>query len=111
MGQITHRPSLTVRTREARQHHAGPSSVTPEQKGSHRSSFGSRPCLVPTCRGCSLRLSDEETGVERRVACSPSPQHLPSEGLVRLSQLVPKTPLDGEDAALAQSGPAGVFEM
>jgi hypothetical protein len=29
--------------------------------------------------------------VERRVACSPSPQHLPSEGLVRPSQLVPKT--------------------
>jgi hypothetical protein len=45
------------------------------------------------------------------VACSPSPQHLPSEGLVRLSHLVPKTPLDGEDAALARSGSAGVFEM
>jgi hypothetical protein len=29
--------------------------------------------------------------VERRVVCSPSPQHLPSEGPVRLSQLVLKT--------------------
>jgi hypothetical protein len=49
--------------------------------------------------------------MERGVACSPSHQHLPSEGPVRLSQLVPKTPLDGEDVALTQSGPAGVFEM
>jgi hypothetical protein len=49
--------------------------------------------------------------VERRVACSPSPQHLPSEGPVRLSHLVPKTSLDGEYAALARSGPAGVFEL
>jgi hypothetical protein len=36
---------------------------------------------------------------------------LPSEEPVRLSQLVPKMPLDGEDAALARSGPTGVFEM
>jgi hypothetical protein len=49
--------------------------------------------------------------VEQRVACLSSPQHLPSEGPVLLSQLVPKTPIDGEDAALARSGPAGVFEM
>jgi hypothetical protein len=42
---------------------------------------------------------------------SPSPQHLPSEGLVRLSHLVPKTSLDSGDAALARSGPAGVFEV
>jgi hypothetical protein len=41
------------------------------------------------------------TKVERRVASSPSPQHLPSEGPVRLSHLVPKTSLDGGDAALA----------
>jgi hypothetical protein len=40
-------------------------------------------------------------GLERRVASSPSPQHLPSEGPVRLSHLVPKTLLDGGDAALA----------
>jgi hypothetical protein len=53
--------------------------------------------------------SDED--FERRVACSPSPQHLPSERPVRLSHLVPKTSLDGGDAALAQSGPVGVFEM
>jgi hypothetical protein len=45
------------------------------------------------------------------VASSPSPQHLPSEGPVRLSHLVPKTSLDGGDAALARSGSAGVFDM
>jgi hypothetical protein len=49
--------------------------------------------------------------MERRAASSPSPQHLPSEGPVRLSHLVPKTSLDGGDAALARSGPAGVFEV
>jgi hypothetical protein len=42
---------------------------------------------------------------------SPSPQHLPSEGPVQLSHLVLKTSLDGGDAALARSGPAGVFEV
>jgi hypothetical protein len=45
------------------------------------------------------------------VASSPSPQHLPSEGPVRLSHLVPKTSLDGGDAALARSGSVGVFDM
>jgi hypothetical protein len=49
--------------------------------------------------------------IERRVASSPSPQHLPSEGPVRLSHLVPKASLDGGDAALARSGSAGVFDM
>ena len=48
---------------------------------------------------------------ERRVASLPSPQHLPSEGPVRQSHLVPKTSLDGGDAALARSGSAGVFDM
>jgi hypothetical protein len=54
-----------------------------------------------------------ETGecIERRVACLPSPQHLPSEGPVRLSHLVPKASLDGGDAALARSGSGGVFDM
>jgi hypothetical protein len=47
----------------------------------------------------------------RRVASLPSPQHFPSEGLVRLSHLVPKTSLDGGDAALARSGSAGVFDV
>jgi hypothetical protein len=47
----------------------------------------------------------------RRVASSPLPQHLPSEGPVRLSHLVPKTSLDGGDVALARSGPAGVFDV
>jgi hypothetical protein len=49
--------------------------------------------------------------LERRVASLPSPQHLPSEGSVRLSHLVPKTSLDGGDAALARSGSAGVFDV
>jgi hypothetical protein len=34
-----------------------------------------------------------------------------SEGPVRLSHLVPKTSLDGGDAALARSGSAGVFDV
>jgi hypothetical protein len=55
--------------------------------------------------------SDSSEGIERRVASSPSPQHLPSEGPVRLSHLVPKASLDGGDAALARSGFAGVFDM
>jgi hypothetical protein len=45
------------------------------------------------------------------VASSPLPQHLPSEGPVRLSHLVPKTSLDGGDVALTRSGSAGVFDM
>jgi hypothetical protein len=45
------------------------------------------------------------------AASSPSPQHLPSEGPVRLSHLVPKASLDGGDAALARSGSSGVFDM
>jgi hypothetical protein len=48
---------------------------------------------------------------ERGVAPLPSPQHLPSEGPVRQSHLVPKTSLDGGDAALARSGSAGVFDV
>jgi hypothetical protein len=47
----------------------------------------------------------------RRVASSPSPQHLPSEGPVLLSHLVPKTSVDGGDAALTRSGPTGVFDV
>jgi hypothetical protein len=62
------------------------------------------PCLFCLCQssGCS-------EGFERRVASLPSPQHFPSEGPVRQSHLVPKTSLDGGDAALARSGSAGVF--
>jgi hypothetical protein len=56
-----------------------------------------------------VRRGDE--GLERRVASLPSPQHLPSEGPVRLSHLVPKTSLDGGDATLARSGSAGVFDV
>jgi hypothetical protein len=53
----------------------------------------------------------ERRRVEQRVASSPSPQHLPFEGPVRLSHLVPKTSLDGGDTALAQNGSAGVFDV
>jgi hypothetical protein len=60
---------------------------------------------------CLCWSSDYGEGIERRVASSPLPQHLPSEGPVRLSHLVPKTSLDGGDAALARSGSAGVFDM
>jgi hypothetical protein len=60
------------------------------------------------CRSLRLRWCSEiGEGIERRVASSPSPQHLPSEGPVRLSHLVPKTLLVGGDAALARSGPQG----
>jgi hypothetical protein len=52
-----------------------------------------------------------DKGIERRVASLPLPQHLPSEGPVRLSHLVPKMSLDGGDVALARSGPTGVFEV
>jgi hypothetical protein len=52
-----------------------------------------------------------DEGLERRVVSSPSPQHLPSEGPVRLSHLVPKTSQDGGDAALARSGSTGVFDV
>jgi hypothetical protein len=64
------------------------------------------------CRSLWLRWCGKiGEGIERRVASSPSPQHLPLEGPVRLSHLVPKTSLDGGDAALARSGSAGVFDV
>jgi hypothetical protein len=64
------------------------------------------------CQSFCLRWCNEiGEGIERRVASSPSPQHLPSEGPVRLSHLVPKASLNGGDAALARSGSAGVFDM
>ena len=63
------------------------------------------------CGSGLRRCSGGVEVIERRAACSPLPQHLPSEGPVRLSHLVLKTSLDGGDAALARSGPAGVFEM
>jgi hypothetical protein len=78
----------------------------------HRSSFGDvwdegLVCPLSCLRWCS----EDDEGIERRVASSHSPQHLPSEGPVRLSHLVPKTSLDGGDAALARSGSAGVFDI
>jgi hypothetical protein len=64
------------------------------------------------CPSSCLRWCSEiGEGIERRVASSPSPQHLPSKGPVRLSHLVPKASIDGGDAALARSGSAGVFDM
>jgi hypothetical protein len=78
--------------------------------------IGLRPATGGTkgkvCQSSCLRwCSESGEGIERRVASSPSPQHLPSEGPVRLSHLVPKASLDGGDAALARSGSAGVFDM
>ena len=76
--------------------------------GLRQSAESSEGCPCPSCLcqtgGCS-------EGLERRVASLPSPQHLPSEGPVRQSHLVPKTSLDGGDAALARSGSAGVFDV
>jgi hypothetical protein len=62
----------------------------------------------------ALSLSEQRLSsgdFERRVAFLPSLQHLPSEGPVRQSHLVPKTSLDGGDVALARSGSAGVFDV
>jgi hypothetical protein len=67
-------------------------------------------CLVTAGAACTAKGKSARC-LERRVASSPSPQHLPFEGPVRLSHLVPKTSLDGGDAALARSGSAGVFDM
>jgi hypothetical protein len=76
--------------------------------------IGLRPATRGTkgkvCQSACLHwCSETSEGIERRVASSPSPQHLPSEGPVRLSHLVSKASLDGGDAALARSGSAGVF--
>jgi hypothetical protein len=62
-------------------------------------------------RFVSVGPVDNDEDFERRVAALPLPQHLPSEGPVRQSHLVPKTSLDGGDAALARSGSAGVFDV
>jgi hypothetical protein len=72
-----------------------------------------RPALSPSDQRLQRRpaLSPSDQRLQRRVASLPSPQHLPSEGPVRQSHLVPKTSLDGGDAALARSGSAGVFDM
>src|SRR5688500_15915680 len=58
-----------------------------------------KPCEGCPCPLCLCRTSGCSEGLERRVASLPSPQHLPSEGPVRQSHLVPKTSLDGGDAA------------
>jgi hypothetical protein len=58
-----------------------------------------------------VRPATAAKGDERRVASLPSHQHLPSEGPVRQSHLVPKTSLGGGDATLARSGSAGVFDV
>jgi hypothetical protein len=74
-----------------------PSSCSEEDEG----------WAVPVILPPLVQRGDE--GLEQMVASSPSPQHLPSEGPVRLSLLVPKTSLDGGDVALARSGSAGFF--
>jgi hypothetical protein len=78
--------------------------------------IGLRPATRGTkgkvCQSSCLRwCSETSEGIERRVASSPSPQHLPSEGPVRLSHLATKASLDGGDAALSRSGSAGVFDV
>jgi hypothetical protein len=78
--------------------------------------IGLRPAMRGTkgkaCQSSCLRwCSETGEGIERRVASSPSPQHLPSEGPVRLSHLVPKALLDGGDAALDRNGSARVFDL
>jgi hypothetical protein len=73
---------------------------------------GLRPAACrPAPSSCLRWCSEIGEGIERRVASSPLPQHLPSEGPVRLSHLVPKASLDGGDSALARSGSVGVFHM
>jgi hypothetical protein len=72
--------------------HRRPSSCSEEDEG------WATPVILPPL----VQRLDE--GLEQRVASLPSPQHLPSEGPVRLSHLVLKTSLDGGDAALARSG-------
>jgi hypothetical protein len=64
---------------------------------------------VSACCLSERRLNSGD--FERRVVFLPSLQHLPSEGPVRQSHQVPKTSLDGGDAALARSGSAGVFDV
>jgi hypothetical protein len=78
--------------------------------------IGLRPATRGTkgkvCQSSCLRwCSETSEGIERRVASSPSPQHLPFEGPVRLSHLATKASLDGGDAALSRSGSAGVFDV
>jgi hypothetical protein len=79
--------------------HRRPLSCSEEDEG------WAMPVILPPL----VQRGDE--GLERRVASLPSPQHLPSEGPVRLSHLVPKTSLDGGDAALTRSGSTGVFDV
>jgi hypothetical protein len=91
-------------------------SVLDEAAGWDDLVVGLRPAKHGTkggvCQSSFLSWCNETgEGIERRVASLPSPQHLPSEGPVRLSHLVPKASLDGGDAALARSGSAGVFDM
>jgi hypothetical protein len=91
----------------------GPLSWTRSRRGMPSSS------VFVWCRSsegcpCLLSLSEQRLSsgdFERRMAFLPSLQHLPSEGPVRQSHLVPKTSLDGGDAALARSGSAGVFDV
>jgi hypothetical protein len=47
MGRITHGPPPTVGMWEARRHHVGPSSATPERGGSEGGRTGLRPGRAP----------------------------------------------------------------
>jgi hypothetical protein len=85
-----------------------PSSCNGEER---RAATESSPEVLIGLASLASLVKRGNEDIERRVVSSPSPQHLPSEGAVRLSHLVPKTSLDGGDAALARSGPSGVFEV
>jgi hypothetical protein len=101
MGRITSGPPCWT----------GSQDETTSSQAFVRRCVGRRVSLQVVLSPLAQRRSEVGEGIERRVASSPSPQHLPSEGPVRLSHLVPKTSLDGGDAALARSGSAGVFDM
>jgi hypothetical protein len=62
-------------------------------------------------KGVPARHNSVGPATAAKASSQHLPQHLPSEGPVRQSHLVPKTSLDGGDAALARSGSAGVFDM
>jgi hypothetical protein len=72
-----------------------PSSCNGEER---RASVESSPEVFIEPASLALLVKRGDEGIERRIVSSPSPQHLPSEGPVRLSHLVPKTSLDGGDA-------------
>jgi hypothetical protein len=92
VGRSVHGPLSVVREREVQWSSTGPSSCLVGAKGAEQASVWSAPWPVRwVLRMRSSSAQCEVEVVERRVPCSPSSQHLPSEGPVRLSQLASKT--------------------